>query len=403
MSEERIAPSIIDLFPAGFRVLLTGGGREFVERVGVEAVRKVVLSVMEGKNIRTETEPLTRLRIAQVSGGLVALFARGCLDITTFTNQLPRMAVQQIQAAGRDKGSVWLSNWLIGLTGKGVQNVLRSDPEAVDEYIAGFERVVEEAASKCHKEIGGLTMSLGFAEDKNGRRAELDWQGIIKLATALGCQTLTIRGSDKSIYGKLFEKLVLGSFLTILGFERVDPSENKKSEGVFWLSSSTTRESDATLLVRPGKLARFDMGFIGPGNSEISKDKLNRYERQLEIGEGITDSTTFIVVDRLPAKSKKTQELAEKIGAEIIQMSMQYWPRELTHRLHKRLGVRHELQDVPDNEIGRYLAGKLSSIPLLDFLSSISLADLEEEAELPKAEEEIEAFEIEPGMPGGGE
>ena len=263
MSNKQAKTSLIELFPKGFRVLLTGGGKEFVERVGVEAVRAVVLSVMVGKNIRTETEPLTRSRLAQVSGGIVTLFARGCLEIENFAGQLSKMAVEQIQSAGRDKGAVWLSNWLIGLTGKGVQNVLRSNPDAVAEYIAGFEKVIEEAANRCREEIGSITMSLGFAEDKDGRRAELEWEGVTRLTTAIGSQTLTIRGSDKSIYGKLFEKLVLGSFLTILGFERVDPATNKKTEGVFWLSSSTTRESDATLLVRPGKLARFDMGFIG--------------------------------------------------------------------------------------------------------------------------------------------
>lgn len=398
MSEKEIKPSIIDLFPKGFRVLLTGGGKEFVERVGVDMVREVVLSVMVGKNIRAETEPLTRLRLAQVSGGLIALFAKGCLEIRDFTSRISEMAVEQIRTAGRDKGAVWLSNWLIGLTGKGVQNVLRSDPKAVDEYIAGFKKVVEESAARCREEIGEMKISLGFAEDKDGRRAELDWESITKLTTAIGSQTLTIRGSDKSIYGKLFEKLVLGSFLTILGFERVDPTTNEKTEGVFWLSSSTTRESDATLLVRPGKLARFDMGFICPGNSEISKDKLNRYEKQLEIGEVSSESTTFIVVDRLPAKSEKTQKLAEKIGAEIVQMSMQYWPRHLASKLGERLGIRHELQDMRDSEINDYLAEKLADIPILDFLAGVTPYDLEQETESSEAEEEIESLEDKPEM-----
>ncbi len=38
-----------------------------------------------------------------------------------------------------------------------------------------------------------------------GKKLELDWDGITRLTTAIGSQTLTIRGSDKSIYGKLFE------------------------------------------------------------------------------------------------------------------------------------------------------------------------------------------------------
>jgi len=60
-----------ELFPEGGRVLLTGGGKEFVERLGAA-----------GKK--------------------------------------------------RDKASTWLAQWLIGLTHKQVQNVLRSDPEGIE-------------------------------------------------------------------------------------------------------------------------------------------------------------------------------------------------------------------------------------------------------------------------------
>jgi len=42
-----------ELFPDGGRILLTGGGKEFVERIGVEAIRNSILSVMLGDNIRT--------------------------------------------------------------------------------------------------------------------------------------------------------------------------------------------------------------------------------------------------------------------------------------------------------------------------------------------------------------
>ncbi len=38
--------TIHDLFPEESRLLLTGGGKEFIERVGVEATRQVILSVM---------------------------------------------------------------------------------------------------------------------------------------------------------------------------------------------------------------------------------------------------------------------------------------------------------------------------------------------------------------------
>ncbi len=305
------------------------------------------------------------------------------------------MAVEQLRAKKTDKAAVWPAQWLIGLTGKSVQNVLRSKSDALENYISDFESAIDEAASKCREDLGNLTMILGFMEDSKGRKVELDWKDITRLTTAIGAQTLAIRGSDKSIYGKLFERLILGSFLTMLGFERVNPATNTKDAGVFWLSdSSDSRESDATLLVKRGKLARFDIGFIGVGNSEISKDKLSRYAREVEMAGGKSNSITFIIVDRLP-KTGKTQQAAEAIGAEIIQMSMKYWPRDLAQRLGARLGIKHELQKMADGKIGDYLERKLDVIPVQEFLVGVSPADLEQEKEMPEAEEQIAPFDDE--------
>src|SRR5262245_33163075 len=272
---------ISNLFQAAGRVLLTGGGKQFVERLGVTAVREAVCRVMCGENLRTQTEPLSRRRIAQVSGALIALFTQGYLTVKGFEKRLSMLAVTQLQNAKKnDNAETWPARWLIGLTGKGDQNVLRGDPNELQRYIADFEQAIQDAARHCSKELGDYRITLAHHVGGDGRTSELDWKGVARLTTAIGAQTLTIRGSDKSIYGKLFEKLILGSFLTILGFERVDPQRNVKDRGVFWLSdSSDIRESDATLLVEPGKLARFDIGFIGPGNPEISKDKLSRFAR----------------------------------------------------------------------------------------------------------------------------
>jgi hypothetical protein len=389
-------PTINDLFPEGTKVLLTGGGKEFIERIGVEAARLVVLNIMMGENIRTQTEPLTRQRIAHISGALVTLFARGHLEIEGFTSSLSEIAVRQIQISRKnDNASIWPAQWLLGLTGKSVQNVLRSDPELMREYVRDFEGAIQEASEKCRLDMGNLTMTLGFTENPDGSRVELDWRDIIRLTTAIGSQTLTIRGSDKSIYGKLFERLVLGSVLTVLGFERVRPDTNTRTNKVFWLSdSSDLRESDATLLVAPGKLARFDIGFIGPGNPEISRDKLSRYARELETAGGKHSSVTFIVVDRLPITSK-TRDAAFRIGAELIQMSMQYWPQELARRLGQRLDLKHELQTMPQGEIRDYLSARLETIPIQDFLSDVSLVELEKDSELPEVKDEIEWVEDE--------
>jgi hypothetical protein len=333
-----------------------------------------------GENIRTQTEPLTRQRIAQLSGAVVALFAQGWLSNPNFTNDLSAIALQQLGSRKKkDQASKWLANWMLGLTSKSVQNVLRSKPGQVGNYITDFEKAVAQAAEKCRIDLGDLRVTLGYTEDPVGRRVELEWQDVIRLTTAIGSLTLTIRGSDKSMFGKLFERLILGSFLTILGFERVDPTTNTKTANIFWLSDqSDLRESDATLLVRPGKVARFDIGFIGSGNSEISKDKLSRYARKLETAGVSHSSTTFIIVDRLP-KTLKTQQAAEEIGAEIIQMSMQHWPRELAIKLGERFSFIHPLQTMPDDQIRSYLQSQLAPIRIQDFLNTLTLPELSTE------------------------
>lgn len=376
-------PTVLDeLLPAPARVLLTGGGEQFVERLGIEATRRAIHNVMMGQNLRTQTEPLSRRRIAQVSGALVALFAKGYFTREKFQEELSALAVAQLRSGARiDNASVWPAQWLIGLTGKSIQNVLRSKPEAFAQYITDFETAIREAASQCKEEYGDHSMTLEFVHDGKIVEVTLDWEGITRLTTAIGSQTLTIRGSDKSIYGKLFERLILGSVLTILGFERVNPGEGIRSaNGVFWLSdTSDNRESDATLVVRPGKLARFDIGFIGPGNSEISKDKLSRYARDMELGGSSHSSVTFIIVDRLP-KTGKTEEAAKKIGAEIVQMSMQYWPRELAKRLRARLGTRHALETMSDADVDSYLARELAKVPVSQFVAGKSIAELDDES-----------------------
>jgi hypothetical protein len=58
---------------------------------------------------------------------------------------------------------------------------------------------------------------------------------------------------------------------------------------------------------------------------------------------------------------------------------MQYWPRELAQKLGTRLGLQHELQKMPDDQIHGYLETKLLDIPIQDFLAGVSITKLQEE------------------------
>ncbi len=365
-----------NLFPEKGKLILTGGGRGIVDKLGIEAVRQVTLSVLCGENVRSRTELLTRRRLSIATGALVTLFAKGWAEIDDFTDQISEIALSHINARRSDKALKWPAYWLIGLTGKANQNVLRGGRE--EQYIREFEIAVEEASRKCEEDFGSIRMSLGFVEDEHGEiYRHLDWKDITRLTTAIGCATTTIRGSEKSIYGKLFEKLVLGSVLHILGFQYSGTASSNIIDRAFWLSdSSDVRECDATVRLRAGKLARFDIGFIGSGNPEITKDKLTRFASEVELYGKMNTSQTFIIVDKIPEKSKKTLEAAERAGSEIVQMSMQFWPQELAKRLESRLDYRAEILSVREDELRNYLTEKIQTAPLLNFLNiTESLSD----------------------------
>ena len=134
---------------------------------------------------------------------------------------------------------------MLGLTDKIFQNVLRDNPDALAEY---RDRYIES----CRAAIANHTRTCGDLKGElaldSGVKAQVNWLFLTYLLNTIGAQTLAIRGSEKSAYGKLFERLILGSLLSILGFQQVMPPPQRLHR-VFWLSSQgEKRESDATLL-----------------------------------------------------------------------------------------------------------------------------------------------------------
>jgi hypothetical protein len=273
----------------------------------------------------------------------------------------------------------WLANWVLGLTGKSFQNVLRDDSTQIENYQRLYIHACKDVIAKNKAVYGELSGTLKL--DKEGE-APIDWLFVVYLLNTIGAATLTIRGSEKSSYGKLFEKLVLGSLLSILGFEYEAQKEVK--EGTFWLSTQEDkRESDATLLYKLGEGVRFDIGFIGRGNSEISLDKVTRYGRKEEIRGHSWYMATIIIVDRL-GKASRVERMAKEVGGEIVQMSATFWPQVVAGLLREKLeGYNHELADMEQTKIEDYLRDKLKIVPIEGFIRSLPVAELIEQPELP--------------------
>ncbi|MBI5566762.1 MAG: hypothetical protein HY870_17815 [Chloroflexi bacterium] len=139
-------------------------------------------------------------------------------------------------------------------------------------------------------------------------------------------------------------------------------------EKVFWLSSrNEKRESDATLLYELGQGVRFDIGFIGRGNPEISLDKVTRFEREISLGRSKFFMATIILVDRVGANSR-IERMAENVQGTIIQMSAGYWPRQVAQVLNKALGFKHSLTRMSDSETEQYLRKAMRKVPLEQFI-----------------------------------
>ena len=344
-------------FPEKARKLLTSNGRELITQIGLDIVRNIVLDVLCGKNLRDSTELLTRKRIATLNAAALVMMLRGSKKDKKFIENLPDISVKELKKR-LQKADRWILEWNLGLTDKAYQNVLRDNPKNLDDYKTKFVEILREVVLESKKEYGNLAGQIKL----DGDLIDIDWDTILQIMTSIGAQTLAIRGSEKSTYGKLYERLILGVLLEILGFKLVDRANIKNPKKVFWLSSrDEKRESDATLLFEAGKGVRFDIGFIGRGNPEISLDKVSRFEREITLGKTKWFMATIIVVDRIGPNSR-IEALAKQIGGDIVQMSGAYWPVRVAEVLKERTGYKSELFGMKDKEILQYLKKKIAKI-----------------------------------------
>lgn len=132
---------------------------------------------------------------------------------------------------------------------------------------------------------------------------------------------------------------------------------------------------------------RFDIGFIGRGNSEITLDKVSRFERHAEIANVSYYMSTIIIVDTI-GKSSRVEELAKDIGGDIVQMSGSYWVKQVATLIKNTLeGYDHPILKLSDSEIEDFLIQELNKIDVLKFLEAAADDEADEADEL---EEECE-------------
>ncbi len=340
-------------------------GKELIDRVGNEVINEVVTSILCGGNVRALTEGLTQRRILISNASLFLTYLKGSKLFSNFESNLNSIVFKELlENRLKPEDRVFLQ-WFIGLTGKSIQNVSRSNPDKVEKHLKEFDERLRESSKEIIKVLGDINATITI--DKTNYL--LKWPALLQIFYAIGTQTLAIRGSEKSMYGKMFEKLILGSVLTILGFKLIDPNKSNQSKMVFWLSQrESKRESDATILVKPGIGARFDLGFIGPGNSEISLDKVSRFEREMNHGRQLHYMSTIILVDRI-GDGSRIVEMAKEIHGTIIQMSMTYWVQEVAQVLSDKLGLKHPVLKMNPDQSLEFVEREMQKIDLKTFMN----------------------------------
>ncbi|MCB2206246.1 CfrBI family restriction endonuclease [bacterium] len=350
--------------PETGKSLVKYSGKQVVDKLGQDAIRDVVCDVLAGTNVRSLTENLTRRRLALSNAAMLVTYLKSSASIKDFTDNMSSIIAGELKQKKMSIEEKQYLHWLVGLTNKSIQNVLRSNEDELKGYLETLEKSIVESANDSSKLYGELEGRIEIQD----ATYNVNWRDVLQLFMAIGAQTLSIRGSEKSLYGKLFEKLVLGSALTVLGFEKVDVDDTTKVKGVFWLSQrEDKRESDATVLVKPGLGVRFDIGFIGAGNPEISLDKVSRFERYMERGDENHSMVTIILVDRIGEKSRIV-DIAREIEGEIIQMSMSNWTKELSDVLLARTKYTSPIHKMSDTRRVRHIRKQMESIDLNSFV-----------------------------------
>lgn len=362
-------------FPPKALKVFSSNGKDIIQEIGLDIIKGVVLDVLTGKNIRDSTELLTRKRILSLNAATLVMLIKGGSN-DNFIQNLPAFATERLKQGRLTKQERWLMQWILGLTDKAFQNVLRDDSSSIEKYKNSYIDIIKKAIEVFQQDYGSIN---GFISLNSKEKAKLNWNFVVQLMNIVGAQTLAIRGSDKSTFGKLFEKLILGALLTILGFRLVDPEKLETAERVFWLTSKDEkRESDATLLYEAGKGVRFDIGFIGRGNPEISLDKVTRFEKELDHGKRKWFTSTIIIVDRI-GKNSSIEQLAKAVNGDIVQMSGSFWPLQVAKILKHTCGYDNKILHTSLNDMNEYLKQKIKDVPFEQILNIDAFTKKQEE------------------------
>lgn len=279
----------------------------------VESVRQAVLHLMTGGNYRDITEHVVREKLHIYHSWLLQIVHRARREYGK--SWAKELLAKLNEAQNRDKILGDMQVWLLGLTHKTAQNLALSkkDTKEVAVFIDKVLSLCQEVARKQSWSNGAITIDLRNHEANEVAKLDLDES--LWFLQMVGATSLTVRGSNKAVYGKRLERAFLRAGLELLGLTL---QEN------YWLNierdEEVDREADGEVETKRGRI-RIDIGLIGEGNQEVPEDKLNRVGRN-----GI------VIVDRLGRQSA-VLNTAQRLGVKVVQIRHSFPMTEIYEHL----------------------------------------------------------------------
>jgi hypothetical protein len=271
----------------------------------VEALREIVTQLLLGRNYRILTEQNTKDRLNVTYIWLQNIVKNARKNYGEEWRE--KLLDQLLSSRNRSKEETDLSRWLIGLTKKTADNLdIKTDdlPDILAETVKYFNDL--------------------FAKFGKNVRKNKDEIWLLMMA---GAATLSVRGSQKSKYGKLLEKLFIQTCLSLLGLEK---------DKHFWTDVErdleVEREIDAEVQTKRGRV-RIEVALIAPGNQEVIEDKISSVGQR-----GI------VIYDRIGIRSQ-VSDTANARGVKLIQIRHNQPLVELYRYLRNLVDV--ELREPP--------------------------------------------------------
>lgn len=303
------------------------------------SIRQAVLHLMTGGNYRDITEHVVREKLHIYHSWLLQIVHRARQK---FGKSWSRELLARLSGAkNKDKILTDMWVWLLGLTHKTTQNLALSKKDAheVETFINHMLSLCDEVSKSRRWPDGTITIDLRNSSANSVEK--LDLVESLWFLQMIGAASLTVRGSNKAVYGKRLERAFLRAGLELLGL---------KLDENYWLNigrdEEVDREADGEVETKRGR-ARIDIGLIGEGNQEVPEDKLNRVGRN-----GI------VIVDRLGRQSA-VLNTAQRLGVKVVQIRHNFPMSEIYE--HLRLIVKKSMK--PPGKTREELKKQLDTLP----------------------------------------